>query len=174
MHRLDFHKRRDLPSASTDEFKEAMRQFASGVTIVTAEHAEELYGITVSAFSSISLDPPIVMVAINNASPLAEMILEAEHYAVHVLSADQQELSSIFAASIPGTEKYGKITVERGVSGAPTFSGTLAMLECVLDQTLEVGTHTLMFGRVVRSTAQPEPGNPLIYYHRSYRTLADE
>ncbi len=172
MHRLDFHKRRDLPSASPEEFKAAMRQFASGVTIVTAENDGELYGITVSAFSSISLDPPIVMVAINNASPLAGMILEAEHYAAHILSADQEELSSIFAASIPGVEKYGKLTIERGPSGAPTFAGTLAMLECVLDQTLEVGTHTLMFGRVVRSTAQPEPGNPLLYYHRDYRSLA--
>src|SRR5205807_4681344 len=114
--RLDLHKRRDLPSASPEEFKAAMRHFASGVTIVTAEHEDDLYGITVSAYSSISLDPPIVMVAINNASPLTDMILKAEHYAVHILSSDQQELSSIFATSIPGVEKYGDLQIERGVS----------------------------------------------------------
>src|SRR4051812_9139740 len=69
MHRIDFHKRRDLPSVPQQEFKGALRHFASGVTVVTAEHGGERYGITVSAFASISIEPPIVMVSINNTSP---------------------------------------------------------------------------------------------------------
>lgn len=171
MHRLDFHKRRDLPSVPEQEFKGALRQLASGVTVVTAEHEGERYGITVSAFASISLSPPIVMVSINNTSVLSGMIVASEHFAVHILSSDQESVSALFAASVPGSEKYGELSVELGVSGAPMFAGALAVLDCVLDQTLEVGTHTLMFGRVVHVNSEPEPGSPLIYYHRKYWTI---
>jgi flavin reductase (DIM6/NTAB) family NADH-FMN oxidoreductase RutF len=174
MHRLDFEKRRDIPSVDPEGFRVALRHFASGVTIVTANHEGTIHGITVSAFTSISLEPPIVMVAINNVSPLRQIILDSEHYAVHILSTDQQRLSSTFAASIPGSEKYGELVVEMGISGAPRIAGALAVLECVMVQSLEVGTHTLMFGRVVESSAQLEPGSPLIYYHRNYWRLADK
>jgi flavin reductase (DIM6/NTAB) family NADH-FMN oxidoreductase RutF len=174
MHRIGFQKRRDLPSVGSEEFKQALRQFASGVTIVTAEHDGERYGITVSAFASISLEPPIVMVSINNSSPLSQMIVESEHFAVHILSSDQESMSTLFAASVPGQEKYGELSVELGPSGAPLFDGALALLDCVLDQTLEVGTHTLMFGRVVHADSEVEASSPLLYYHRRYWTLAGE
>ncbi|MEO5931505.1 MAG: flavin reductase family protein [Candidatus Kapaibacterium sp.] len=172
MHRLDFNRRRDTPSASGDDLKQALRQFASGVTIVTAEHDGELFGITVSAFTSISLDPPIIMVSINTASAIAASITEAEHFGVHILAEDQDGLSARFAESLPGEEKYRDLTMEPGPSGAPAITGVLAALDCVLDQTLLVGTHMLMFGRVVRAVSRPEPGSPLLYYHRSYRKLA--
>jgi flavin reductase (DIM6/NTAB) family NADH-FMN oxidoreductase RutF len=171
MHRIGFQKRHDLPSVNEEKFKEALRQFASGVTVVTAEHEGERYGITVSAFTSISVQPPIVMVSINNASPLSRIILDSEHFAVHILSSDQEAISALFAASVSGNEKYGELSVELGVSGAPLFKGALAILDCVLDQTLEVGTHTLMFGRVVHASAEADSGSPLIYYHRRYWTL---
>lgn len=173
MHRLDFQKRRDIPSASSDDLRTGLRQFASGVTIVTAEHDGELYGITVSAFSSISLDPPILMVSINNASTVARPIIESEHFAVHILSADQQEISDRFARSGTGAEKYSGLEIRRGPSGAPTFPGTLALFDCVLAQTLVVGTHTLMFGRVVYVEAAEEIGDPLVYYHRGYRRVSE-
>lgn len=168
MHRLDFNKRRELPAVTPDELRQALRQFASGVTIVTAEHDDQLYGITVTAFSSISIDPPVIMVSINNSSPLAGIIIDAEHFAVHILTEAQQELSARFAVSLPGEEKYRNLQIERGASGAPRLAGALAVLECTLDQTLEVGTHTLMFGRVVHANSNPDPDSPLIYYHRSY------
>jgi len=171
MHRLDFKKRRDLPSAPPNDLRQALRQFASGVTIVTAECEGEQYGITVSAFSSISLDPPIIMVSINSASQLADMIARSEHFAVHILSAGQEELSARFANSATGSEKYRELQVTPGRSGAPMLEGMLAVFDCVLDQTLLVGTHTLMFGRVVHATSLPEPGDPLLYYHRAYRRI---
>jgi flavin reductase (DIM6/NTAB) family NADH-FMN oxidoreductase RutF len=173
MHSIGFTKRRDLPSVDEEQFKLALRHFASGVTVVTAELDGERYGITVSAFASISLEPPIVMVSINNASQLARMIVESEHFAVHILASDQEAVSALFAASISGSEKYGELSVELGPSGAPMFSGSLAVIDCVLDQTLAVGTHTLMFGRVVHSRAVDDAGAPLIYYHRRYWTVND-
>lgn len=174
MHRLDFQKRRDIPSASADDLRAGLRQFASGVTIVTAEHDGELYGITVSAFSSISLDPPIIMVSINNSSTVAGPIIESEHFAVHILSTDQQEISDRFARSGSSAEKYDGLSTRPGPSGAPTFPGTLALFDCVLAQTLVVGTHTLMFGRVVHVEAKENTGEPLLYYHRAYRRLSEE
>jgi len=172
MHRPDFQKRRDLPSASPEELRQALRQFASGVTVVTAEHDGELHGITVSAFTSISIEPPVIMVAINTASSIIGSILDSEHFAVHILSAEQQELSTRFAASLPSEEKYRELHVEAGPTGAPTIDGVLALIECALDQTLLVGSHMLMFGRVIRAVSESQPGAPLIYYHRAYRELA--
>ncbi|HVZ41035.1 MAG TPA: flavin reductase family protein [Candidatus Kapabacteria bacterium] len=174
MHRIDFKKHSSLNSASPESLRDALRQFASGVTIVTAEHDGERYGITVSAFTAVSLEPPVIMVAINTASALADLILNAEHFAVHILSADQLELSTRFADTISGPEKYAGLAVKAGESGAPVVPGSLAILDCALDQTLLVGTHMLMFGRVVLVDAVEEQGNPLIYYHRHYRGLAED
>jgi flavin reductase (DIM6/NTAB) family NADH-FMN oxidoreductase RutF len=172
MHRLDFQKRRDLPSAPPDDLRQALRQFASGVTVVTAEHDGERYGITVSAFTSISLDPPVIMVSINTSSRLAPLIVDAEHFAVNILGAEQEDLSSRFASAITGPEKYDGIESAARLSGAPIILGALAVFDCVLDQTLLVGTHMLMFGRVVHAESAADSGDPLIYYHRSYRRLA--
>ncbi len=172
MHRIDFQKLRDTPSATTDDLRQALRQFASGVTVVTAEAEGELYGITVSAFTSISLDPPVIMVAINTASPIAAMIAASEHFAVHILPAAYEAIAERFARSTPGPDKYGELQPGTGRSGAPLLQeGMLAVLDCVLDQTLLVGTHMLMFGRVVQASSLSDPGDPLIYYHRSYRHL---
>ena len=93
MHRLDFQKWREITSVSPDDLRQALRQFASGVTVVTAEHEGMRYGITVSAFTSISIDPPIIMVAINMGGEFAGVITGAEHFAVHILSAGQQRIS---------------------------------------------------------------------------------
>ena len=172
MHRSDFSRGRELDSVSPDEFRSALRQFASGVTIVTAEFGEEPYGITATSFASVSLDPPIVMVSINNGSPLAASIVDAEHFAVHILSRQQLDLSSRFATSIAGREKYVDLPIERRASGAPVLPGSLAVLDCVLEETVRIGTHTVMFGRVVAVSSEENAGSPLVYYHRSYRELA--
>lgn len=174
MYRSDYQKRRDLPTVEADKLRQALRHFASGVTIVTAEHDGVRYGITVSAFASVSLQPPIVMVSLGNNSSLVEMVLESEHFAVHILSADQQDLSHRFATASTAEEKFDGLEYEKGPSGAPTLRSSLAVIDCVLDQSLIVGTHTVMFGRVVHASSSEAPGSPLIYYHREYRTLNDK
>ena len=102
---------------------------------------------------------------------LAPLIVYAEHFAVNILSAEQEEISTRFASSLTGIEKYDGVEVTPRLSGAPVLPGALAIFDCVLDQTLLVGTHMLMFGRVVHAESASEPGEPLIYYHRSYRRL---
>jgi flavin reductase (DIM6/NTAB) family NADH-FMN oxidoreductase RutF len=172
MHRNDYRKRGAVASVDAEQMRLALRLFASGVTIVTAEHDGEQYGITVTAFASISLAPPVVMVSINNESPLRTAVMASEHFAVHILSDAQQPLAERFARPVPGAEKYGDLPFIRGVSGAPILSDTLASLDCVLEETVEIGSHTVMFGRVVHARSSGDDGEPLLYYNRDYRGIA--
>lgn len=172
MHRLDFARNAGLSSIDSETLRSALRQFASGVTIVTASFDGTMAGITVSAFSSISLEPPIVMVSINNESSLLANLVQAEHFGVNVLHETQEPLARRFAESIPPAEKFLDVPLAIGRSGAPRIIGAIAWLDCVLDQTLRVATHTLMFGRVVEAHAPDLPGDPLVYYCAEYRRLA--
>jgi len=172
MHRADFSLYSSAPSSDAETLRGALRHFASGVTVVTALYDDEPYGITVSAFSSISLEPPIVMVSISNDSPIAARIISAERFGVNILSAAQSGTARRFAESIPGREKFAGVEAMMIENGSPRLVGTLAWLDCVLCETLEVGTHTIMLGRVLEAIAPPEPDDPLLYYHRDYRTLA--
>jgi flavin reductase (DIM6/NTAB) family NADH-FMN oxidoreductase RutF len=172
MHRNDYRKRGAVASVDAERMRHALRRFASGVTVVTAEHGGEQFGITVTAFASISLVPPIVMVSINNESPLRDAILGSEHFAVHILSEGQQPLAERFARAVPSVEKYADVPFIYAASGAPILSGTLATLDCVLEETNAIGSHTVMFGRVVHADAGDADGAPLLYYDRRYRGLA--
>ena len=159
-------------SADPDLLRLAMRRFASGVTIVTAGTDEQQAGITVSAFSSISLDPPVVMVAINTASSATPIILQAEHFAVHILSREQEILSERFSQSLPWSEKVDGTTWRTGKSGAPILEGASTIVDAMLIRSLVIGTHTVMFGHVIDIAMQPDvPHTPLLYYDQNYRTL---
>lgn len=162
----------DLSSADAELLRLAMRRFASGVTVVTAGTGKRQVGITVSAFTSISLDPPVVMVAINSESSAAPVILEAEHFAIHILSREQEALSERFAQKLAWSEKVGATKWKTGRSGAPVLVDVATVIDCVLLRSLEIGTHTVIFGRVVEITMKPDvPHTPLLYYNRNYRTL---
>ncbi|KXK55634.1 MAG: flavin reductase [Chlorobi bacterium] len=171
MFRSDYDRWKDLPPVSPDELRQALRQFASGVTIVTTQHDGIRYGITVSAFASVTLQPPTVMVSINSESQLADMIQESQAFAVHILAEDQAELSQRFSAAIDGDEKFGNLPVAEGVNGVPILDHAMARFECVLDRTIRVGTHVVMFGKVVGTDSDPDPAWPLLYYHREYHRL---
>jgi flavin reductase (DIM6/NTAB) family NADH-FMN oxidoreductase RutF len=171
MHRNDYRKRGAVESVDAELMRRALRRFASGVTVVTAEHDGEQFGITVTAFASISLAPPIVMVSINNESPLGEAILASEHFAVHILGDAQQPLAERFARPVPMVEKYSDVPWIYALSGAPIISDTLASLDCVLGQTIAIGSHTVMFGRVVDARSSEDATGPLLYYNRNYHRI---
>jgi flavin reductase (DIM6/NTAB) family NADH-FMN oxidoreductase RutF len=173
MHRNDYRKRGNVASVGAEEMRQALRQFASGVTVVTAEYDGEQFGITVTAFASISLTPPVVMVSINNESPLGAAVLASEHFAVHILSEAQRPLAERFARPVPSVEKYSDVPFIYAASGAPILSDTLASLDCVLEETVAIGSHTVMFGRVVHARATDSDGSPLLYYNREYRRIDD-
>ena len=157
-----------------DQFRDTLRFFAAGVTLVTTAREEERYGLTVSAFCSVSADPPLVAVFLNQGH-LTTGVLRREGlgFAVNVLAADQQELSDRFAFG-PEAERFDGAGWVRAETGAPVLEDALAWLDCEVESFQDAGSHTLFLGRVVRGGV-PRPGSePLVYWNRTYRNLAAE
>lgn len=151
-------------------FRHALSQFASGVTVVTTRAASGLpRGLTVTAFASVSLDPPLVLVSIDNRSE-AHDGFAAGAFAVSVLAEGQEAVSRRFAA--PGPEKFAAADYPAGPSGLPLIPDALAHLSCRLVATVPGGDHTIYVGLV--EDARVREGRPLVYHGRDYRRLAEE
>lgn len=154
-----------IVAVEPDEFRQAMSRFASGVTVVTTEHDGQLYGLTVSAFSSLSLRPPLVLICIEKSVRAHAAIAKAERFAVNVLTAAQQEISSRFASR--SDDKFSGIPWHEGSLRVPLLDGTLAAIECRLHETLPGGDHTIYVGEVVNTELRE--GAPLLYFRSQYR-----
>lgn len=157
--------------AAIDEagFRRAMSCFASGVTVVTTQHDGHPHGITVSAFSSLSLEPPLVMIAIEKTTRAHDAIRKAERFAVNILRAEQEEISNRFASRID--DRFEGIAARMGLLGIPVIDDALAVVECRLRQTLPGGDHSIFVGEVV--AADIREGDPLIYFRSAYRRLGE-
>ncbi|HKS92956.1 MAG TPA: flavin reductase family protein [Tepidiformaceae bacterium] len=160
------------PPVHPDDFKGALGSWAAGVTIVTTKHDEGMYGITVSSFSSLSVDPLLILVCVMNSNHMARLIPESKRFAVSILADDQSEVSGYFAVSgrDPGPD-FGGIEYVEWHTGAPIISGALAHLDCELEAAIPGGDHTIMIGRVVGAASNPD-AKPLLYYRRGYRTVS--
>jgi 4-nitrophenol 2-monooxygenase / 4-nitrocatechol 4-monooxygenase, reductase component len=148
-------------------FKRALSHFASGVTVVTTEYNGEWFGITVSAFCSVSLHPPLVLICIDKSVRAHDAIAKAERYAVNILRDDQEHLSRRFASRIE--DKFDGIPTRMGLLKVPLLEGTLTTIECRLRESLPGGDHTIYVGEVV--SAGSRDGNPLIYFSAGYHTV---
>lgn len=154
-----------VPSdVSPDDFKAALSRWASGVTIVTAAGP---VGMTVSAFSSLSLDPPLILVSLAHAANMHDPVLAADGFAVHILEDDQQELSNRFASPV---DRFDSLVHDIGPFGTPLLHGGVARLVCQKHAVADGGDHTILIGRVVQ--VDTRAGEPLLYYRGSYRGLA--
>jgi len=155
-------------SVSKDEFRSALGRFASGVTIVTTRDASgKLHGITVSAFCSVSLEPPLVLVCIEKTTGSHFAFTESSSFVVNLLAADQQHLSDRFASRLP--DKFDTVKYHPGIDDLPVLDGALANLECRLKNSHDAGDHTIFIGQIERATVRD--GEPLVYFHGSYREL---
>ncbi len=152
---------------SAGEFRNALRKFASGVTIVTVAGDGELHGMTASSFASVSLDPPLVLVCLDKSSRTRALIAQTGAFAVNVLRSDQEETSRAFARS--GVKPFASIAHRAGSSGAPLLDDAIAVLECSTYQVFEAGDHDVVLGEV-RTAATPG-GDPLVYFDGAYRSL---
>ena len=124
--------------------------FSTGVTVVTTVHEGRLRGITVSAFASISLEPPLVMIALAREAGTCEMIEASRLFAVNILSDDQEFLSERFAARAPiVNEKFEGVPYETAVTGAPILPESIAWYDCQVETTYDGGDHLIIIGRVV-------------------------
>lgn len=155
-------------SLDPDTFRAALGRFATGVTIVTALGADGSdHGMTVSAFSSVSLLPPLVLVCIGHEASMYGVLTEAQHFAVNVLSAGQEALARRFADT--GAQRFAGIGYARGERGMVVLHDVLAHVECRRVATHDAGDHTIVVGEV--ETAVVRDARPLLYYRGGYAQL---
>lgn len=154
-------------------FRDVLRHFPSGVTIVTIKSGEAQHGLTVSAFASISPEPPLIMVAIDKKHSSHELLHEeGATFAVNVLAHDQAELSNRFAF-FKG-DRFAEGEWRTAVTGAPILADALAWLDCTLYAAHDSGTHTICVGQVRDCHVPRAEEAPLVYWNRSYRNLEIE
>jgi 3-hydroxy-9,10-secoandrosta-1,3,5(10)-triene-9,17-dione monooxygenase reductase component len=154
-------------NVTTTDFRTVMGHFATGVTVVTALDGDRPQGITVNALSSVSLDPPIVMVALDRRRFIVPVIDASRRYAVNILAEGQQWLSDCFAGAnvTPGRDAFCGAAWRAGRTGLPIIAGAIAALECEVIERFEVGDHYLYVGGVT-GLAHDEPDAPPLLYHR--------
>ena len=156
---------------SSEQFREVLRHFPSGVTIVTIKAGEEVHGLTVSAFASVSPEPPLITVMIDqrhHAYPLLEK--EGAVFAVNILRQDQEELSNRFAW-VKDEDRFAMGDWNEAVTGAPILNDAAAWMDCTIRDRFPAGTHTIYLGEVQASRV-PEPDTlPLVYWNRGLRTM---
>lgn len=159
---------------SSEQYRNALRHFPAGVTIVTIKTPdnEPIHGLTVSAFASISPEPPLIMIAIDHrASGHALLEKAGAVFAVNILAQDQIELSNRFAW-LKDEDRFQAGDWETAVTGAPVLKDSLAWLDCTVYARYWVGTHSIYIGEV-QASSTPRPDElPLIYWNRGYRHLA--
>ena len=153
-------------SISKEEFRSALSRFASGVTVVTTKDSSgKLYGITVSAFCSVSLEPPLILICIEKDTGSHHAFEQSRAFVVNILREDQQHISDRFAS--PLDDKFGEISYRSGIEDLPVLEDALANLECRLRYSHEGGDHTIFVGEVEKATVNG--GEPLLYFHGNYR-----
>lgn len=157
--------------ALSSAFKAALGSWASGVAVVSAQHGPHPEGTTVSSFTSLSLDPPLVLVCLAPSARVVEVIRGCNRFAVSVLAADQEAASRHFAARGRAPDAgFGDIALGRAPDGQPVVAGAAAHLACRLEAVLPQGDHHIFIGRVEHADVD-ETRAPLIYFRRGYRSL---
>lgn len=163
-----------MPEVSPDDFKGALGSWASGVTVVTTELDGLVYGITVSSFSSLSIDPLLILVSLADSNHLPGMIKKSQKFAVSILASDQQDISAYFAKSgrDPQPAFETPVQMRPWFTGSPVIEGAIAHLDCELDQAIQGGDHTIALGRVVGADFDATK-QPLVYFRRAYRSVSE-
>ena len=158
----------DVPAA---EFRDVMGHFATGVTVVTSVGADGApVGTTANAVTSLSLDPPLVLVCFDLGSLTLRAIRGHGAFVVNVLAAPQQHLSRNFARR-GLTAAWDGIKHRRGPTGSPRLEDVLAALECTVEHALPGGDHEIIVGRVQHAETSAAPGAPLVFFRGTYASL---
>ena len=152
-------------------FRSVLGRFASGVTVVTVQDSQHCdHGMTVSAFCSLSLEPPLVLICIEKSASLHGVIAAGEtasRFAVNILESKQEDVARRFAEEHPN--RFEGVGFTRGATGAPIIEDCLAVIECEVQSRHPAGDHTIVIGAVIGSSTGE--GSPLLYYRGGYATL---
>jgi flavin reductase (DIM6/NTAB) family NADH-FMN oxidoreductase RutF len=161
-------RRAQAPSFSTDEFRDALGMFATGVTIVTARSAEgALVGLTANSFNSVSLDPPLVLWSLARSAGSMPALSTGSHYAINILAANQKDLAERFASK--NVDRWAEVQFSEGVGGAPVLDGCVASFECFNRSRYDEGDHVIFVGEVERCTHRPGAA-PLLFHGGRFYT----
>ncbi len=158
--------------AENEDLRQVMRNWTSGITVVTAKNGDQFHGMTVSAFTSISLQPPLVLVSLEKTSRTHDMAHNSNHFGVTILADDQKDISDRFAGRIPTLDdnRFLGLAIETLTSGVPFIVGGLAYLDCHIVHTYDTSLQTLFIGEVDALCAA-RSGKPLLYHNQDYHTL---
>ncbi|GAC1309060.1 MAG: hypothetical protein NVS2B3_00860 [Vulcanimicrobiaceae bacterium] len=156
-------------AGDADAFRHAMRRFATGVTVVTTILDGTPKGFTANAFSSVSADPPTILICVNRQARSHPLVAAAGHFCVNILRLDQRRLAERFA-SRDSEDPFATVPYRSVRTGSPVFDDSLAYLDCRLAEEYTAGTHTIFIGEVLAAGARD--GEPLGYFNASYRNFA--
>lgn len=149
-----------------------MRNWATGVTVVSAQHEGVRHGMTVSSFTSLSLSPPLVLVSLEKGTQTHRLVQTAGHFGVTILGQEQVEISNIFAGrKSEGEDRFAGLETFTLATGAPILCDGLGALDCMTRSTFDAGTQTVFVGEVL-AVKNGGAAPPLIYFDRGYRKLA--
>jgi flavin reductase (DIM6/NTAB) family NADH-FMN oxidoreductase RutF len=154
-------------------FRKVLSQFATGVTVVTAESAPgKVHGMTANSFTSVSLDPPLILVCVDQRAQLLSYVMEKRRFGVSILNESQQELSLYFARAEQSEEENERLGVRYHWTdgGIPLLAETMARFTCFLSASHPAGDHRILVGEV--ETAEMGSGQPLLFYKSQYRRIA--
>jgi flavin reductase (DIM6/NTAB) family NADH-FMN oxidoreductase RutF len=160
-------------SVPSEDFRDALRHFPSGVTLVTVQSGGSRHGLTVSAFASVSPDPPLILVMIDHRHR-AYALLEEENatFAINILAQDQIELSNRFAW-VKDEDRFSVGDWTTAVTGAPVLRSALAWMDCTIHSRSKAGSHSIYVGEVKASRVERPDELPLVYWNRGYRKLVE-
>lgn len=156
--------------ASGEELLTLMRRFPRGVAVVTVDADGQRLGLTVSSLVSLSLEPPLVGVAVSKQAAMHELLRDAGGFAISLLAGGQEWLAQHFARGVPPIAMWHGVDTREGMAGAPLLAGALGWIECRLVAEYGVGDHTLFVGEAL-SVELGEPAPPLVRVHSTYRTV---
>ena len=149
--------------------RQILGHFATGVTVVTSDGEAGSHGMTANAFASLSLEPPLVLVAVDKRAAMLDYLRKNGCFAVNVLRLDQEDLSRRFA--IPGPKDFSDLAVSTAVTGSPILVDCVAFLDCRVHDVLPGGDHEIFIGEILAGECRG--GEPLLYYAGRYRRLAE-
>ena len=154
-----------------EKLRRAMRAWTTGVAIITSIYQDQQYGMTVNSFTSISLDPPLVSVALKQLTHTHELVVKSGMFSVTILSDAQKELSDRFAGKLPNvTNRFDGVQTETISLDSPVFKDGMAYFDCRVIHSIPVGENTLFVAEVLDARGEGE-GEPLVYHNRVYWKL---
>ncbi|WP_336809969.1 flavin reductase family protein [Bosea sp. MMO-172] len=154
-------------------FRQSLGEFATGVAVITAQGSgEDLIGMTMSSFNSVSIDPPLVLFSVDRRANSLPAMLEAKGFAVNVLAREQEQISNRFARAL--SDKWAEVKRTVGHAQAPLITGALAHFECEPYANYDGGDHVIFVVRVLRHAVRAGNPAPLVFFRGRYRDLVDE